>query len=243
MPGGFWCVKRTQSAVILPKKMRVATYNIRHAEGMDGVVDIARIAGVLNGLEADVIALQEVDRGWERSGGTDQVAEIRRLTGMEMTFGPTVVREGAEYGIALAAPPAYPVETSFEMLPRLGDEEPRGYLRSAGGGVTFLATHLSRARRARAAQTRLLAEVAGSVAGPVVVLGDLNQTRRTLAPLHEAGLDDGPARLPTLPSARPRRQVDFVLAGGGATITAAWTPRTLASDHVPLVAVVEVAGS
>ena len=205
---------------------------------MDGRVDLARTAHVIGALKADIVALQEVDRGWERSGGADQVAELERLTGMAVSFWPTVEREdGAEYGIAVAV--AAPLEAVFEMLPRLQAEEPRGYIRVAAPGLTLLATHLSRARKARAIQTDHLATVASSVR-PVVVLGDLNQPRRYLRPLHEAGLDEGAARLPTLPSTRPRRQVDHVLAGGGARVTSAWTPRTTASDHTPLVAVIEV---
>ena len=218
--------------------MRVATYNIRHGEGMDGLVDLARTAHVIGALKADLVALQEVDRGWERSGGVDQVAELERLTGMALSFWPTIVRDdGAEYGIAVAA--AGPIESSFELLPRLRIEEPRGYIRVAAPGLTLLATHLSRARKARAIQTDHLATVASSER-PIVLLGDLNQPRRYLRPFHEAGLDEGAARLPTLPSTRPSRQVDHVLAGGGARVTTAWTPRTTASDHSPLVAVVEI---
>ena len=216
----------------------MATYNIRHAEGMDGRVDLARIAHVIGILKADVIALQELDRGWERSGGVDQVVELERMTGLHLYFCPTVIRDdGAEYGIAVATPA--PMEASFEMLPRAREEEPRGLIWVEAPGVKLIATHLSRARGARAVQTERLAEAASSVS-PVVVLGDLNQGPRSLKPLHDAGLDGGAAALPTLPSTRPRRQVDHVLAGGGARVTSAWTPRTTASDHVPLVATVEV---
>jgi endonuclease/exonuclease/phosphatase family metal-dependent hydrolase len=218
--------------------MRMATYNIRHAEGMDGRVDLARIAHVIGILKADVIALQELDRGWERSGGVDQVVELERMTGLSLFFYPTVVRDdGAQYGIAVATPE--PIDASYELLPRVGKEEPRGLIWVGAPGVKVMATHLSRSRRARAAQTERLAEAAGSVF-PVVLLGDLNQGGRHLKPLHDAGLDGGAATLPTLPSTHPRRQVDHVLAGGGARVTQAWTPRTTASDHVPLVAIVEM---
>jgi endonuclease/exonuclease/phosphatase family metal-dependent hydrolase len=219
--------------------MRVGTYNIRHAEGMDGVVDVPRIAHVLKALDADLVALQEIDRGWERSGGVDQAAELESLTGMAVQFWPTVVREdGAEYGIAVAS--REPVEASFEWLPHHRREERRGYIWVELPDVVVIATHLSRSRRARAMQVERLAEIAGSVF-PIVLLGDLNQAPRGLKPLTNAGLDDGPARLPTLPSTNPRRRVDYVLAGGGARVVEAWTPRTTASDHSPLVARVEVA--
>ena len=57
--------------------MRVVTYNIRFGWGLDGEVDLARIAESLRG--ADIIALQEVERFWRRSGMTDQPAELAKL--------------------------------------------------------------------------------------------------------------------------------------------------------------------
>ena len=59
--------------------VRVLTYNIRHGEGMDGVYDLGRIAEIIRGAHPDVVALQEVDRGTERSGRADQV-EDRKST-------------------------------------------------------------------------------------------------------------------------------------------------------------------
>lgn len=57
--------------------MKLVTYNIRYALGLDGVYDCARIAGAVRG--ADVIALQEVERNWRRSGMTDQPALLAKL--------------------------------------------------------------------------------------------------------------------------------------------------------------------
>ncbi len=77
--------------------MLFASYNIQYGRGRDGRFDLARIAGELAG--ADVIALQEVERGWQRSGGVDQPAELAGLLGLEhWVYGPGV-------DLHLAAPP------------------------------------------------------------------------------------------------------------------------------------------
>ncbi|MCY3003234.1 MAG: hypothetical protein NTV21_15650, partial [Planctomycetota bacterium] len=55
-----------------PRELRVASYNIKHGEGLDGRVDLERTAAVLARFDADLIALQEVDVGVRRSGGVDQ---------------------------------------------------------------------------------------------------------------------------------------------------------------------------
>lgn len=50
------------------------SYNIQYGLGSDGVYDLARIAGEVN--KADIIALQEVDRYWQRSGMVDSPAVL-----------------------------------------------------------------------------------------------------------------------------------------------------------------------
>ena len=57
--------------------MRLASYNIQYSRGKDGRFDIERCIAEVAG--ADVVALQEVDRFWPRSGMVDQPAEIGRL--------------------------------------------------------------------------------------------------------------------------------------------------------------------
>ena len=57
--------------------MKLVSYNIQYGRGRDGVFDLERIAGEVAG--ADIIALQEVERFWQRSGMRDQPREIADL--------------------------------------------------------------------------------------------------------------------------------------------------------------------
>ncbi|MBV8535448.1 MAG: endonuclease/exonuclease/phosphatase family protein [Alphaproteobacteria bacterium] len=69
--------------------MIVATYNIHYGVGRDGRLDLARAIGAVR--RADVLALQEVDVHWKRSGSQDQTQLIRALLPEhEMAWGPTV---------------------------------------------------------------------------------------------------------------------------------------------------------
>jgi endonuclease/exonuclease/phosphatase family metal-dependent hydrolase len=56
--------------------MKLISYNIQYGLGKDGRYDLARIAGEIEA--GDVIALQEVERFWQRSGERDDVAELAR---------------------------------------------------------------------------------------------------------------------------------------------------------------------
>ena len=57
--------------------MKLVTYNIQYGRGRDGRFDLERIAAEVAG--ADVIALQEVERFWQRSGMQDQPAVLAAL--------------------------------------------------------------------------------------------------------------------------------------------------------------------
>ncbi|MBY5408736.1 endonuclease [Rhizobium leguminosarum] len=57
--------------------MNFASYNIQYGFGLDGRYDLARIARSLEG--ADVIALQEVTRGFSRNGFADMAADVAAL--------------------------------------------------------------------------------------------------------------------------------------------------------------------
>src|SRR5262245_41168361 len=66
--------------------MLLASYNIQYGLGADGRYDVARVADEI--AKADVIALQEVERFWRRSGMIDEPAEIaRRLPDHHFVFG------------------------------------------------------------------------------------------------------------------------------------------------------------
>ena len=55
--------------------MRLATFNVLHGRApADGRVDLDRFAAAVVTLDADVLALQEVDRGQPRSGSADLTA-------------------------------------------------------------------------------------------------------------------------------------------------------------------------
>ena len=57
--------------------MKLVSYNIHYSMGRDGRYDLERIAEALQG--ADVIALQEVERNWPRTGMADQAADLSAL--------------------------------------------------------------------------------------------------------------------------------------------------------------------
>ena len=59
--------------------IRVMTYNIHHGEGMDGHINLDRIAALIHSANVDLVGLQEVDRNADRSHNLDMIKILARL--------------------------------------------------------------------------------------------------------------------------------------------------------------------
>jgi endonuclease/exonuclease/phosphatase family metal-dependent hydrolase len=170
---------------------RVATYNIRHGQGRDGRVDLARTAAEIAALRADVVGLQEVDVFYgPRSGHEDQAARLGELLGWEVAFGAALDLPPAEpgrprrrYGVALATPHALtgPVMHALPAHPGVpAPHETRGVLhaRVTRGGtevLELLVTHLDNdLPEHRTAEALGILRHGEEISGPAVLLGDLN---------------------------------------------------------------------
>ena len=81
--------------------LRVLAYNIHHGEGMDGRLDLERIAALIREVDPDLVTLQEVDSVTSRTNAIDQAAELGRLTGLKPVFGRFMSYQGGAYGMAL----------------------------------------------------------------------------------------------------------------------------------------------
>ena len=214
--------------------LKVATFNVHHCAGLDGRIDIPRTAQVIRETGAEIVALQELDRGMKRSGAVDQPSELARQLDMHVGFHPTLERGAGAYGIGIVSRES--IEWEGRLLPRLSEEEPRAVIVTRHPELTLIAVHLSLQPGPRATQTEAVAALAAEIEGPLVVLGDFNQPRRTLIPLFEAGLMS--PRWPRKTLVRRFAQRDHILAGGGARVGRRRVIRTRASDHNALSAVV-----
>lgn len=70
--------------------LRIMTYNIHGAVGMDGRFSMERIARVIARHRPDIVALQEVDVGRPRSDRLDQAALLADRLGMTFCFCPAL---------------------------------------------------------------------------------------------------------------------------------------------------------
>ncbi len=233
------------------------SYNIHHAEGMDGNIDLRRIAAVIKSVSPDAVALQEVDRRTERSGGVDQAKELEQLTGLKMVFGRTIDFQGGQYGNAILS--RLPIKGfTNHPLPYTEGREARAVLavdvvipESGGDQASFvlLATHLDNTREPtdRLASSEVIAQlVTENPEMPTLLAGDLNSVfgSPTMTALGKQWQVPGAGRIwPTVPVANPKRQIDFVLsrpANRWKVVEVRVIEETVASDHRPILVRLEL---
>lgn len=80
--------------------IKIVTWNIRHALGNDGLVNIERIGKKLKSLNADIYAIQEIDVNTNRCGGVNQVEELERILGVKSIFTELCETDGGKFGLA-----------------------------------------------------------------------------------------------------------------------------------------------
>jgi endonuclease/exonuclease/phosphatase family metal-dependent hydrolase len=163
------------------------TFNIKTGS----LSSLETIADIIVRSEADVVGVQEVDKGTRRSCGVDQPARLAELTNMQASFAPSLhAYDGGQYGlVVLVTNRLHVVASRGHDLPQVEEGEARAALQvdiaaSASDGSTsfsLLNTHLDhrspRNRASQAAQLNRLGATA-SQRRPVLLVGDLNATDR-----------------------------------------------------------------
>jgi len=200
--------------------LTVLTWNILHGANTEGGVNLAAKGRYLSNQGADLIFLQEVDEGCERSGGVDQITMLGRMTAMDAAFGSFMPYQGGRYGLGTLS--SLPVrETRAVRLPE-GDE-PRVALLSEVQVLerALLAVNLhlnwTKDDRFRYAQARALLIELETLDLPMIVAGDFNDTpeSRTLEAFFAAGFESVEALGPSWNARAPSVDIDHILVRSG----------------------------
>ncbi|HXD29593.1 MAG TPA: endonuclease/exonuclease/phosphatase family protein [Pyrinomonadaceae bacterium] len=234
-------------------KLRVMSYNIHVGVGMDKQLDLQRIANVINEQQPDLVGLQEVDRGVKRTQGIDEIAELARMTKMEFAFAHNLDYQGGQYGVAILS--RFPIlKTDHQLYKNKREAERRGMLRIevkiGTRTVSFVTTHLDyQYEDGRVYEAEQMLEYLKPQPGPMILVGDFNvepsgESYQLISKqfrdvwletkTKEAGL--------SYPADKPVKRIDFIMFRPKERIRAkkAWTVNTLASDHVPVMAELEL---
>ncbi len=254
LPVAVFVQVHPRSAPPPTREVRVMTFNVHNGAGTSGRLGLEALARAIEQQDPDIVALQEVDRGWVIDGSTDLVEWLsQRLQMWNYAYGPTA---GPLWGNAILS--RYPlVGHDAQPLPTDDLLLRRGYIKASidtGGGtppLQVIATHyhhLSDGSAIRVQESQAILDAWGG-RPDTVVMGDLNgepgspeieMLRRAglVEALQYAGIRPGL----TFASDDPYQRIDYIwvspdlaaTAGGG--VQAVQLTTGTASDHLGIAA-------
>lgn len=241
----------TTAAADSPLRLRILCYNVHHCAGVDGKLDVERIANVIKAEKPDLVALQEIDRKTTRAKGVDQAEQLGRLTDMQTAFRANIKFQGGEYGNAVLS--RFPIRSvKHHLLPNHREGEQRGVLAvdiqlSEDRLLTFCSTHFDHRRPdseriASAEFVNKMLETRSKSGRSVLLAGDLNDVlgSKMFEMLSSHWRSANAEPIATIPVQRPARQIDFVLIpkqSDWVVESVEVLDESVASDHRPLLVV------
>ena len=240
--------------------MRVLSYNIHRAIGVDRRFLPERIASIIGYYNPDIAMLQEVDEGAPRSRELDLARELARaLDFQHYAIGHNVRLRKGRYGNATLS--RWPIrrerniDLTIGFMRRRGCQHTRIAVRTPAGGTRRLEVfnlHLGLSARERERQMALLVRSREFAAlpfqVPTVVAGDTNDWRSLLRPIFvdmlgfrsaTGGNETRERAIATFPSFFPQGALDRVYYRGPLRLASARRCRLalsrVASDHLPVI--------
>ncbi len=228
------------------RTLTIASYNVHRCIGRDGRCDPLRVARVIAELDADVVALQEVDFRYHVRQGVDQLRVLAEATGYESVWGPVLYGARGQYGNGLLTRQQVVEVRGIDLsVPRY---QKRGALdvdlEVHGKQIRVIAAHLGLGLNEREIQVRrLLGELDGVEEHPMILLGDFNEWRPPSAPLRRLHRRFGRTPgVPSFPSRFPVLALDRIWVQPRRALVAVDVHNTSrarrASDHLPIRAVI-----
>ena len=241
-------------------KIRVLSYNIHRAIGVDRRFLPERIASIIGYYNPDIAMLQEVDEGVPRSRELDLARELARaLDFQHYAIGHNVRLRKGRYGNATLS--RWPIrrerniDLTIGFMRRRGCQHTRIAVRTPAGGTRRLEVfnlHLGLSARERERQMALLVRSREFAAlpyqVPTVIAGDTNDWRSLLRPMFvdmlgfrsaTGGNDARERAIATFPSFFPQGALDRVYYRGPLRLVSARRCRLalsrVASDHLPVI--------
>ncbi len=218
--------------------LKLMTYNIKNANGMDDVCNFQRIANVINNASPDVVAIQEVDSMTKRSGQKYVLGEIAGRTQMHAYFAPAIDFDGGKYGIGLLT---RQVPVRLQTIPLPGREEERALVLAEFEDYIYCCTHMSLTEEDRMESLKIVKSFTTPYKKPLFLAGDMNAEPESdfIKELQKDFQLLSSPKQHTYPAPEPKETIDYIAAlksnaNGFALISARVLNEPVASDHRPI---------
>jgi endonuclease/exonuclease/phosphatase family metal-dependent hydrolase len=228
--------------------IRIMTYNLHNGFNTSGYLDMEALARIIEESDADIVALQEISRGWLISGRLDMLTWLSQRLDMPYISGPTA---DPFWGNAILSRYPFTEYKSYDLPP--GDLViERGLISASidlGGGDTLrvIATHFHHVDGDSDIRQLQSAEIIDFWNGTsqTVILGDFNAEPADpeIQILIQAGLVDIFATTEppvyTFHSDDPSQRIDYIWVTPDLKASEVSVILSTASDHLPVIAVID----
>jgi len=235
-------------------RITLMSYNVKYCSPYNSSTpDVEGVAEVIRQAKPDVVFLQELDRNTTRSGQVDQLALLSEKTDLPYTYyGKAIDYQGGESGLGILSRYALS-DPQTHSLPRveLGDTYVsyrimvKANIMLNGKKITIAGTHLELTQENRDLQVPEINRILSSSNYPTILAGDFNATpeNHTMQTFFGYGFKKTCATgCNTITSHAPNREIDYIIYRPVKkfNVLSHDVIRTLASDHLPIVSVMEL---
>jgi len=228
--------------------IKIVSYNIRRAVDIYGRKDLEQVVKVLKAINADIVALQEVEMVPGIGSQSKQAHTLAKILNMNYAYEPVHRLKFGSVGNAILS--RYPILNEVHhTLP--DSREERGCLQTeidiAGTSISFFNMHLglSQVSRYRHLKYIILPIMQASFIPPILA-GDMNATPRMREMrmltehlqdtfCHNSGIQEH-----TYPADCPRVRIDYIFIDDKSTCTGFRIIKAEASDHLPVMATIDI---
>jgi len=224
--------------------LTLMTYNLHQSFGMDNKLDMEEVASTVARADPDIVGLQEADAGRVPSLSVDQVMWLSRRLNMYSAYGPSW---GSTYGVAVLS--KYPI-TQQQLYQLSSDEQQRSFLETTidlgEQTLAFFSVHLGLNAQERERQLDEVLVYTARAPAPKVLVGDFNahpdsqEIGRVLEQFVSSFALAGTGAGFTSPADAPQETIDYVFVSPDIEVLSSEIIPSLASDHLPVAARVEL---
>jgi endonuclease/exonuclease/phosphatase family metal-dependent hydrolase len=253
----FWCgiyysVSPTPS---FQPTVKVMTYNIHEGVSVDNKLDLEGIAATVRQGDPDILILQEVDQGCAMTGYVDEAKWLTLNLNMYCIYAPTTDQMW-QGDIILSKYPI--VEWNITLLPSPHEVDVlvKAVLNVNGQSLTVFGVHFTvTSPENREIQIERALDVIEETSGLVILAGDFNIDAYATDLTDQANLDAIKAKLEdsfdlcpseslvgnyTFSSWAPYERIDYIFVSTGIKIFQHRTISSQASDHLPVLAEIQL---
>ncbi|MBQ1256370.1 MAG: endonuclease/exonuclease/phosphatase family protein [Clostridia bacterium] len=231
--------------------MRLMTYNIQSGRDAYKKLDLSACEKTIREFSPDILALNEVRMKTLDVGDTEQAKVLAENLDMNFFFAKAIDFNGGEYGIALLS--KFPIIRAEGIpVPSLPEEkrekryEDRVLLKAEldvnGKTVYAFVSHFGLSNAERVSATDLFESEIKKISAPAIFMGDLNmrpddklveRIKKYIADLSEN------ESFMTHHTLTLEDRIDYIFASDHFACEKIFSPFSLASDHLPIVAEVD----